>query len=218
VRSRGGAFAMLDVGDDWVRSSTADAIPAGEAATRDPAGASSSAREKNTDSGPAVPSGLPPSLRARPKGPQVPRMIAQPTPSLSAVKGQGTRPREAPSFGHAWSLLRQGDTKTAAAEFGAVERLAQGRDLEEDALYWRAVATGRSGDVAGARGLFREFLDRFSGSSRAGAAAVSLGWLSFDSGDAHAARRAFERAALDRSPEVRSQAEEGLRQTQEEDR
>jgi TolA-binding protein len=122
------------------------------------------------------------------------------------------------SFGHAWSLLRQGDAKGAAAEFADVERLARGRDIEEDALYWRAVAVGRTGDSATARQLFGEFLDRFPASSRAGEAALASGWMLLEAGEPRAARRAFERAARDPSPRVQVNAQEGLQRTQEEDR
>ena len=119
-----------------------------------------------------------------------------------------------PSFGHAWSLLRSGDAKAAAAEFAEVERLAHGRDIEEDAaLYWRAVAVDRAGDGAGARTLFAAFLDRFPSSSRAGDAAAALGGLLLDAGDRHGARLAFERAARNPSPQVRAAAQDGLRRT-----
>ena len=122
-----------------------------------------------------------------------------------------------PSFGHAWSLLRSGDAKAAAAEFAEVERLAHGRDIEEDALYWRAVAVGRAGDGAGARTLFAAFLDRFPSSSRAGEAAAALGGLLLDAGDRHGARLAFERAARDPSPQVRAAAQDGLRRTRDDE-
>ena len=96
--------------------------------------------------------------------------------------------------------------------------LSHGRDIEEDALYWRAVAVGRAGDPPGARKLLGEFIDRFPASSRAGEAASALGWLLLDVGDRRAARRAFERAVLDPSPRVQANGREGLRRTQEEDR
>ncbi len=120
-----------------------------------------------------------------------------------------------PSFGHAWSLLRDGDAQGAATEFAEVERLSRGRDIEEDALYWRAVAVEHAGDDAGARTLFAAFLDRFPSSSRAGEAAATLGRLLLEAGDRSAARQAFERAARDPSPQVRATAQEGLRRTQE---
>jgi TolA-binding protein len=120
-------------------------------------------------------------------------------------------------FGHAWSLLRSGDAKAAAAEFAEAEGVARGQDIEEDALYWRAVATARAGDSVGARGLFNAFLERFPRSSRAAEAAAAVGWLLLDGGETRAARRAFERAALDPSPAVRASAQEGLRRTADQD-
>ena len=65
---------------------------------------------------------------------------------------------------------------------------------------------------------FADFLDRFPQSSRAGEAAAAAGWLLLDAGKARAARRAFERAALDPAPTVRANGQEGLRRTQSEDR
>ena len=117
-------------------------------------------------------------------------------------------------FDRAWALLRQGDPQQAAALFAQVEMLAQGRGIAEDALYWRAVAIARTGDAREARRLFGDFLARFPASPRAGEAATALGWLLLDSGDASAARGAFERASGDPpSPTVRasSQSFDGLR-------
>ena len=101
------------------------------------------------------------------------------------------------SFDRAWALLRQGDPKRAAELFAEVEQLAQGNAIAEDALYWRAVATARTGNAAEARGLFGSFLARFPRSSRSGEAATALGWLLLDSGDLNAARSAFERGTHD---------------------
>ena len=150
----------------------------------------------------------PPSIRRHAKAKRFAAITPAPKP-LPAARDE--RPLGAsPSFGHAWALLRSGDAKEAAAEFAEVERLAHGRDIEEDALYWRAVAVGRAGDAAGSRTLFAAFLDRFPSSSRAGEAAATLGRLLLDAGDRHGARQAFERAARDPSPRVRAAAQDGL--------
>jgi TolA-binding protein len=202
VRSSGGAQAMLAPGDDWVR----EASPASAPAAAEPAVAAP-AREPDDKNRPRV------KRRSLPAGRNHAKAIAALAPgpkSLPAARD----PRAMsglPSFGHAWSLLRSGDANAAAAEFAEVERLAHGRDIEEDALYWRAVAVGRAGDGAGARTLFAAFLDRFPSSSRAGEAAAALGGLLLDAGDRHGARLAFERAARDPSPRVRAAAQDGLR-------
>ncbi len=204
VRSSGGAQAMLAPGDDWVR----EASPAATPPVAEPA-APAVVREPDDSRRPRV------KRRSLAAGGHHTEVIAAVVPSpkpLPAARDQ--RPMTGlPSFGHAWSLLRSGDAKAAAEEFAEVERLAHGRDIEEDALYWRAVAVERTGDSAGARTLFAAFLDRFPSSSRAGEAAAALGGLLLDAGDRQGARLAFERAARDPSPQVRASAQDGLRRT-----
>jgi hypothetical protein len=248
VRSRGGALAVLEAGDDWVRGATVAAPPpttpvAPVAAVAPVPGGESPRGGEVARRGPARPAlRFNASKRAQVTGAGIKSSRAQtPAPSERSA-GRFGIPARAPilksaalerppatsrddrplagtaSFGHAWSLLREGDAKGAAAEFAEVERVARGRDIEEDALYWRAVAVGRTGDSATARQLFGEFLDRFPASSRAGEAAASSGWLLLEAGETRAARRAFERAARDPSPRVQANAREGLARTQEEDR
>ncbi len=209
VRSSGGAQAILAPGDDWIREAEAPAPPA---ATVAPAPAPASLTLPNDTGAPRATTRRAP-LAARHHAKTVAAVVPAPK-TLPATRDR--RPLSGrPSFGHAWSLLRAGDAKAAAAEFAEVERLAHGRDIEEDALYWRAVAVGRAGDAAGARTLFAAFLDRFPSSSRAGEAAAALGRLLLDGGDEPGARQAFERAARDPSPQVRAAAQDGLRSAQE---
>ena len=127
-----------------------------------------------------------------------------------ATREQATRAART-SFDRAWSLLRQGRAGDAAALFAEVERVARDQGTREDALYWRAVATAKTGDGAEARRLFGELLQRFPRASRSGQAATALGWLLLDSGDTIGAARAFERAVNDQSPAIRASAAEGLR-------
>jgi TolA-binding protein len=117
------------------------------------------------------------------------------------------------SFDQGWSLLREGDAKGAAQLFAELERTVGQGDMAEDALYWRAVATAKAGDRAEAALLFERFLGRFPISSRAGKAAVALGWLYIESGRSADARRAFERAGNDPSPAVQASARQGLERT-----
>lgn len=212
VRSRDGAFAELDAGDGWIRGSRAGAAAQNLEAEQ--------ANSTSAHGSGGLTSSSPPQRRPQRKAPSASAANRPPLPSFNPAPA----PRDQQqldlgvSFAHAWVLLRRGDAKKAAAEFEQVERLARGLDLEEDALYWRAVAVGRAGDPAGARRLYGEFVDRFPRSGRAGEAASALGWLLLDADETRAARRAFERAAVDPSPHVRSNAQEGLRRTQEEDR
>jgi len=127
-----------------------------------------------------------------------------------ASRDQATRAAKM-SFDRAWSLLRQGHARDAAALFADVERDARDAGTREDALYWRAVATARTGDAAEAQRLFVDLLQRFPRASRSGQAATALGWLLLDGGDTAAAARAFERAINDQSPTIRASAAEGLR-------
>jgi TolA-binding protein len=208
VRSSGGAQAILGPGDDWVREEQPIAPPAARETAAPPP--PQVADETSPRRAPAHRS--PPSIRRHAKARRIAAVTPAPRP-LPAARDE--RPLvELPSFGHAWALLRSGDTKAAAAEFAEVERLAHGRDIEEDALYWRAVAVGRDGDAAGARTLLAAFLDRFPSSSRAGEAAAALGQLLLDAGDRRGARQAFERAARDPSPRVRAAAQDGLAHAQ----
>ena len=230
VRARNGVFAVLEAGDDWVRS--AGAPPPGDPGVAGPSVPSATAAPRTVTT-----TGAAPATKSAPTGRVIPPAGAVPPRRSTthhdkskssnrsagvAVAASGTEPGLDPArggalFGHAWSLLRGGDPKAAADEFAETERLARGQDIEEDALYWRAVATARAGDSGGARALFNAFLERFPRSSRAAEAAAAVGWLLLDGGETRAARRAFERAALDPSPAVRASAQEGLRRTADQD-
>jgi TolA-binding protein len=132
--------------------------------------------------------------------------------STIASSSRHARPSP-PSFDRAWSLLRQGDARQAATLFEEVVRTAGDRDIAEDALYWWAVATTKAGDRAGAQAIFERFLRRFPTASRAGEAAVALGWLYVEDSRLEDARGAFERAASDPSAAVRASAQRGLQRT-----
>jgi len=136
--------------------------------------------------------------------------LPKPPASPPASRDQATRAAKM-SFDRAWSLLRQGHARDAATLFAEVERDARDAGTREDALYWRAVATARTGDAAEAKRLFVDLLKRFPRASRTGQAATALGWLLLDGGDTAAASRAFERAVNDESPAIRASAAEGLR-------
>jgi TolA-binding protein len=115
------------------------------------------------------------------------------------------------SFDLAWSHLRHAEWDEATRAFGVVAAQAHGQALEEDALYWQAVATARAGRRPQASELFERLLQRFQEGARTGAATLALAWLRFDVGDKERARVLFERAAGDSSARVRLGAADGLR-------
>jgi TolA-binding protein len=114
------------------------------------------------------------------------------------------------SFDLAWAQLRRGEWEAAVRSFAAVAAQAHGQALEEDALYWQAVATARAGRSHEASQLFEAFLQRFPAGARPGTATLALAWLRFDAGETDQARALFERAAKDSSAKVREGAYEGL--------
>jgi TolA-binding protein len=153
---------------------------------------------------------------AAPTAPQLPLADAAP-----ARTGPGRRHRasqrpsaiESALFHSGWESLRAGNARDAAETFAELERRAQGRGIQEDALYWRAVATARCKESANAGRLFQEFLAKFPRSARRGEAAVALGWILVDAGEVGEARRAFQQAASDPAASVRGSAAEGIRRT-----
>ena len=204
VRSAGGGHVVLDPGDEWV-SGAEEAVNGPNGATSNETGGL-----KRNQPGEAAASGEParPLSKSRgsraPAGPGVVDQTADPSSPFHAARA---------SFDRAWSLLRQGDARRAAALFAEVERTSGDGDIAEDALYWQSVATARAGERHEARALFEGFLRRFPSSSRAGGAAAALGWLYVENGQTDEARRAFERATEDPSPVVRASARDGLRRT-----
>jgi len=128
---------------------------------------------------------------------------------------QVKRAKNKESFDLGWSYLRRGAWDEASRSFATVAAEARGQALEEDALYWQAVATARAGRSSDASQIFESFLQRFPTGTRAGAATLALAWLRFDAGDTDRARVLFERAALDSSARVREGAAEGRRRLHE---
>jgi TolA-binding protein len=223
VRPFGGGGALLEAGDVWERGPQNDAedVPSSPGGTVRAAGATDRSRPA-TPLAKARPLGEPePSPRARHKnhtGAVPPDLTA--SASHAAVHpnpGRGSDDANARgnrAFDRAWTLLRRGDTAEAAKAFEQVEALVRGTALEEDALYWRAVATARNKDPHAAP-LFNTFLERFPSSSRAGQAAVALGWIWLEQGRRDEAKLMFIRALADPSPEVLDSARAGLRRTDE---
>jgi hypothetical protein len=184
VRSLGGAAAVLDPGDQWVREEETPVAP--------------------IEAGVGVrPSMVEPPANGRDSSSRTP--VRSDPPALAAE-----RDRASDSFGEAWSLLRRGETRKAALAFAKLERDARDNASAEDASYWEGVALARAGESPEAREVLTRFVGRFPESPRAGHAHVILGWLLMKAGDRSAARSAFVGASRDPSASVRDSALDGL--------
>ena len=142
-----------------------------------------------------------------------PSCFSRPHVAGSAVQPEREKPASQASkesFDLAWSHLRRREWDGAMRGFAEVATQAHGQALEEDALYWQAVATARAGRAREASQLFEALLQRFPAGARTGAATLALAWLRFDAGERDNARALFERAAQDSSAKVREGADEGL--------
>jgi FecR protein len=120
------------------------------------------------------------------------------------------RPPEELLYDQAWEALRANDFAKAASGFARVLLLAPESPLVEDASFWHAVALARGKRSAEALSAFRDFLDTYARSSRAGEASVMLGWILIDARMYDEAARRFRAAASDPSPAVRGSAQAGL--------
>ena len=114
------------------------------------------------------------------------------------------------AYDDAWAALRSGDFGRAAGSFSRVVLLVPDSPLVEDASFWRAVALARGKRSAEAASAFRDFLDSFARSPRAGQASAMLGWLLIDAGAFDDAARRFTAASGDPDPQVRHSAGAGL--------
>jgi FecR-like protein len=119
-----------------------------------------------------------------------------------------TADRAPAGFGEGMFALRRGEFRAAADTFARAAH--DGGPLEEDALYWHAIALARSGASARARAALTEWLARYPSSPRAGEASVILGWLDLDARDLELARRHLVRGLDDPRPAVKASARAGL--------
>ena len=133
---------------------------------------------------------------------------AKPDPKATSNEPRPEDPSEA-AFREGWKALKAGDTKAAESAFGRASE-APSSSVNEDALFWRAVALSRAGKDAQAIAAFREFLARHPQSTRRGEASTLLGRLLLKSGQTAAASERFSDATNDPRPEVKRAAESGL--------
>jgi len=130
-------------------------------------------------------------------------------PSQQPTEDPARTPAEL-SYDQAWEALRTNNFTRAASGFARVLLLAPDSPLVEDASFWHAVALARGQRSAEAVSAFRDFLDSYGRSARAGEASAMLGWLLIDARAYDEAARRFRAAAGDVSAAVRSSAQAGL--------
>jgi TolA-binding protein len=113
-------------------------------------------------------------------------------------------------FADGFALMREKKFEEAALAFG---KAAKSRgSLQEDALFWQAMAWGRAQKQSESRAALESFLLQYPTSPRAGEAALALGWILFDAKDVEGARRWFKVAERDPSETVKQRAEDALQQ------
>jgi TolA-binding protein len=170
-----------------------------------------------------VPVPVPPPAPHRPVGSAVPSRVAAPrasaasphdalappSPSLAPAGGAPRAPEEL-SYDRAWEALRANQFAQAAGGFARVLLLAPDSPLVEDASFWHAVALARGKRSAEALSAFRDFLDTYGRSARAGEASAMLGWILVDARDYDEAGRRFRAAVGDGNPAVARSARAGL--------
>src|SRR5262249_55050097 len=87
---------------------------------------------------------------------------------------------------------------------------AHARRIAEDACFWYGAALKESGRSEQAVVALRRFLRDHPRAPRRAEAAVVLGWLRLEAGDAAEAEELFHLATADVVPRVRQDAREGL--------
>jgi len=113
-------------------------------------------------------------------------------------------------FAAGWSLLRAGKPADAARELAAAADAGGDDPLAGDARYFEAIALTQAGRKTEAEHALVAFMDRSPHAVRRGRAAVMLGRLIAERGDAATARTWFESAVHDPDPNVAAAANAGL--------
>jgi TolA-binding protein len=131
----------------------------------------------------------------------------EPAPAIATAK---TKSKTEAHFQTGWALLRAGKARDAAVELAAAADADPSDPLAADARYFQAVALVRAGETRAAERVLVAFLDKAPTSLRRGRAAVLLGKLIRDRGDAKSARAWFESATNDSDPAIAAAAKAHL--------
>lgn len=143
--------------------------------------------------------------------PPVVRHIAKAPPAKA--DREPAKPQRVPeevAFDDGWAAMRANRFTQAARAFARVQVLSPTGPLAEDASYWYAVALARAGQPVPAQNAFRDHLDAFPTSRRAGEVSAMLGWLLVEAGEMREAMQRFRAASTDPDAEVRASARAGL--------
>lgn len=128
----------------------------------------------------------------------------EPAPAPTGVKEVETH------FQSGMSLLKAGKSAEAARELLAAAAAGGDDPLAADARYFAAVAFTKAGRKTEAEQQLLAFLDHAPHSIRRGRAAVMLGRLIAERGDAKSARAWFESALIDPDASVVAAARAGI--------
>lgn len=191
VRPRGGGSMLLRVGESWRAPTVTAAAPAASPAAPQETIVPPVAPESPTAKRPA---------RAIKVAPPAPPPARDPIVALPEER----------AYDDGWAAMRTARFADAAKAFLRVMLLAPDGPLAEDATYWYAVALARANQSAQAMTAFRDFLDRYGRSRRAGEASTMLGWLLVAGNQRAEAERRFRAAIDDPNPAVRQSARAGL--------
>lgn len=136
--------------------------------------------------------------------------VPAPTPQRARSAPVPRPSVEETDFVHGWNAYRSNDYDGAAVAFGRACDRGPSAPMAEDACYWRAVVLLQQESWPEAAAALRRYLISFPDGYRAGQAALDLGHLLANAGDAAEAQRWFERAAEDPDPAVRDAAADAL--------
>jgi TolA-binding protein len=152
LRLRGHAPRMLRAGDAW-SGEPAETPAAGATA---PAGKATAAPVRAA----AATAAAAPAREAVQRAP-LPPAVESPQHAQTPPPPVGHPRRAGSGFGAAMSAFSAGDYGRAEPLFVAFERDHPGDPRVEDALFLRAVAHSRRGDLAASRAVAREYLERY---------------------------------------------------------
>lgn len=204
VRARGANAVLLRIGESWsapvakpMVTATVPLAQQGGAVTI-------------IDEPPPSPPQPPPAKRKRAVVVKPPA-VQSPPPAVPTDLPQARIERlpQERAYDDGWTAMRGGKFAEAATAFARVQLLDPDGALAEDATYWYAVALARA-KAASAVTAFRDFLDHYPKSRRAGEASTMLGWLLVTARQPAEAERRFRAAANDPNRSVRDSARAGL--------